>query len=240
LEGGIHFEDFENLTGGNENDTFVFSAAGSITGQIDGQGGNNTLDYSDYPAMVMVGLIAGSATGTGGISNIQNVYGSQTATNILFGNEEDNILVGGNLPDILLGGDGNDILLGGGGDDGLAGGNGRDIVAGGSGEDDIYGDAGDDILISGNTSYDDITDYYNITAWVSFRIEWSSNRSYSDRINNTRDVGVGPNNDTLDPQVTVFDDGVPDDLFGGFDFDWFFAGVGDLDDSDPGEQVEVL
>jgi Ca2+-binding RTX toxin-like protein len=240
MEGDIHFEDFENLTGGNENDTFVFSALGSVTGHIDGQGGNNTLDYYDYPALVIVSLGAGTATGTGGISNIQNVIGSQSATNILIGNEEDNILVGGNLADILVSGDGNDILLGGGGDDDLVGGNGRDIVAGGEGEDDIYGDAGDDILISGTTSYDDITDSYNLTAWVAFRVEWSSNLSYNDRINNTRDVGVGPYNYTLDPGVTVFDDGVGDDLFGGVDLDWFFVGVGDFDDSEPSEQVEVL
>jgi len=60
------------------------------------------------------------------------------------------------------------------------------------------------------------------------------------RINNIRNIGVGPNSDTLDPGVTVFDDGDVDDLDGNSGDDWFFAGVGDSEDSVAGEVVESL
>jgi Ca2+-binding RTX toxin-like protein len=241
ISGGMEFSSVENLNGGSEDDTFVFSAIGSsISGQIDGQGGSNTLDYHDYPAAVVVDLSIGTATGTGGISNIQIVIGSQTAANSLTGNDEDNILVGGNVFDFISGGGGSDIILGGDGGDFLIGGGGRDILVGGGGGDLIGGGDGDDILISGTTSYDDVTNPDNLIAWGAFRTEWNSSNLYLDRINNIKVVGVGPYNDTLDPGVTVFDDAVADFLTGGSDDDWFFVGAGDLYTPAAGEQVEIL
>jgi len=70
-----------NLTGGAGNDTFAFATAGSISGNIDGGGGANTLDYSAYVDSVMVNLTTGMATAIGGkVSNISNaIYSSATS-----------------------------------------------------------------------------------------------------------------------------------------------------------------
>src|SRR5208283_3746522 len=65
-----------NLKGGSGNNDFVFQNGASITGTITGgSGGVNQLDYSSYTTHVSVNLLAGTATGTAGISNIQSVKG---------------------------------------------------------------------------------------------------------------------------------------------------------------------
>jgi acrosin len=109
---GINFSGFENLTGGIGADTFAFFDAAGISGVIDGGGGVNTLDYSNYSSDVNADLAAGTATGTGGISNIQNVSGG-SGNDTLAGDEAANILVGGTGDDSLTGGAGADTLDGG-------------------------------------------------------------------------------------------------------------------------------
>jgi Ca2+-binding RTX toxin-like protein len=238
---GMGFDGFENLNGGSENDTFVFSVIGTmISGHIDGQGGINTLDYYNYPTNVTVNLNLGSANGTGSVSNIQNVIGSQNGFNILIGSSDDNILVGGNEADYISGLDGNDILLGGDGNDTLVGFLGFDILVGGAGNDTLLGMGGDDILIGSTTSYDDITVANNMIAWEAFREEWTSGDSYNNRTVKIRDIGVGPYNDTLTANVTVFDDADGDDLYGNTEDDWFFAAAGEAQDVEIGEIVENL
>ena len=116
---GIRFAGFENLKGGAGADLFVFADGAGITGMIEGGGGINTLDFSAYTTDVHVNLNAGTATGTGGISNIQNVIGGA-------GNDA---LTGDASPNILVGGAGNDHLSGGMGSDTLDGGEGTDTVA---------------------------------------------------------------------------------------------------------------
>jgi hypothetical protein len=70
---------------------------------VDGAGGVNTLDYTDFPTAVAVNLPAGTATGTSGIKNIQNVTGSHF----------DDTIVG--LPNSMLNGNGgNDNMSGAG------------------------------------------------------------------------------------------------------------------------------
>ena len=66
----------QNLTGGSANDTFKFSNGKGVTGVINGGGGTDTLDYSSYTTGVTVNLTTGTATGTGGVTNIENVTGS--------------------------------------------------------------------------------------------------------------------------------------------------------------------
>lgn len=63
----------------------------------------------------------GTATGTGGISNIANVSGG-IARDILVGNAAANVLLGNGGRDLLIGAAGADSLNGGSGDDILAGG----------------------------------------------------------------------------------------------------------------------
>jgi Ca2+-binding RTX toxin-like protein len=78
----------ERLIGGANEDFFVFGDQAELafgTGTIDGGPNSDTLDYSRYLDPVTVNLIAGIATGTGGIFNIENVIGSPgRPNNIVF------------------------------------------------------------------------------------------------------------------------------------------------------------
>jgi hypothetical protein len=82
------FTNFQNLTGGTATDTFNFSNGASLSGTVNGGGGTNTLNESAYTTPVTVNLAANTATGTGGIANLQNFIGGS-------GN---NTLVGPNAP----------------------------------------------------------------------------------------------------------------------------------------------
>jgi hypothetical protein len=118
--GYLHFSAILNLTGGTGNDTFRFFPGGSIHGMLDGGGGSNTLDYSAYTGGVMVNLATGTATGTGGIVNIQTVHGDQGS----------DILVGATGPVTLIGGAGPSLLIGGVGSATLQGGKAGDLLIG--------------------------------------------------------------------------------------------------------------
>ena len=89
---------------------------------LNGGGGTNTLDYSQYFGDITVNLPLGIATGfTGGISNIRNVTGSQ-GNDLIVGDANANMLVGGAGRNIIIGGGGSDTITGGGGDNILIGG----------------------------------------------------------------------------------------------------------------------
>jgi hypothetical protein len=138
-------------------------------------------------------------------------------------------LYGGDGNDYLNGGGGDNVLLGGNGDDILVGNHGRDLLIGGGGADQLSADGGDDLLIGGTTAFDD-----NEAALNGVVAEWTSNRSYADRVANLRGLGTGTrlNGDyflkTTGPDATVFDDGATDELNGGPGMDWFFADVADI------------
>jgi Ca2+-binding RTX toxin-like protein len=83
--GDFTFKGVENLTGGTANDTFRFSAAGSVAGKIDGGGGINTLDYSAVSTPAAVNLASNAATRTGGILDIRAMLGSPVAGDRLIG-----------------------------------------------------------------------------------------------------------------------------------------------------------
>jgi len=77
------FENFENLTGGTNTDTFKFAGAVYVSGNVDGKGSTgsvpDTLDYSWYPGTLgaSVNLATNKATGVGGtFANIKKVVGS--------------------------------------------------------------------------------------------------------------------------------------------------------------------
>jgi Ca2+-binding RTX toxin-like protein len=113
-------------------------------------------------------------------------------------------------------------LLGGEGDDLLVGGDGRDLLIGGTGADRIVGNADDDILIAGRTNHDAFDD-----ALALIMAEWSSSRSYSDRVANLRGTGTGvrANGSTFlrtdGVGANVLDDGTADVLTGSAGIDWF-------------------
>ena len=62
------------LDGGDHNDLFVFGDQATVTGIVDGgPGPNDRLDYNAYTTVVNVDIFGGTATGTGGIANIEMV-----------------------------------------------------------------------------------------------------------------------------------------------------------------------
>jgi Ca2+-binding RTX toxin-like protein len=188
---------------------------------LDGQGGANTLDYSASLFGVRVNLALGTATGAdGGVSNIENVNGSQ-ANDIIVGNDQDNVLQGG---------PGRDILIGRGG---------ADTIYGGTPSSLTYGD-GDDIVIGASTVYD-----LNASALEDIMREWGRTdltgtplTQYYTRINHLLGVSAGGLSGTtiLDLSKTT-DDGAADYLDGGTDLDWSFRFNGDTTLVNPGERV---
>ena len=139
----------ETVLGGAGDDTIIFSVDGvqlaGGTGTIDGGPGQNTLNYSAYTSTVTVDLDAGSATGTGGVSNIQHIIGGSGDDN-LTGDLNVNQIKGQAGDDTINGGGGNDTLLGGDDNDTLNGGEGDDTLNGNAGQDQLFGDAGNDLL----------------------------------------------------------------------------------------------
>jgi hypothetical protein len=127
LSGGFSFVNFGNLTGGSAADSFVFADGAAVSGNIDGGGGTNKLDYSAYSTTVVVDLQTGSATGVGGtVAHIRDVTGGSGGGagvyNILVGNGGNvltggdgrrNLLIAGTTPSTLIGGNQDDILIGG-------------------------------------------------------------------------------------------------------------------------------
>lgn len=69
----INFAHIENLTGGTANDTFAFTPAGTLSGNIDGGDGKNLMDYTRWTTPVRVNLGA-NAPGLQG-----DLQGSQVA-----------------------------------------------------------------------------------------------------------------------------------------------------------------
>jgi hypothetical protein len=127
LNGNVGFSSMQSLLGDVGPDTFAMQQGGSLSGFANGGAGTNTLDYSKFLGDVTVNLRLKTATGiAGGISNIQNVNGSQ----------------------------GDDLIVGDAGPNALKGGTGRNILIGGAGADSVTGGGADNILIGGTTLWD--------------------------------------------------------------------------------------
>jgi acrosin len=76
--GGVAFANIENLTGGSNNDDFIFQPGGSISGAIDGGtvgSGFNTLSYANLSTPVVVNLSGpGSSVGFQGPGNLASNF----------------------------------------------------------------------------------------------------------------------------------------------------------------------
>ena len=164
----------------------------------------------------------------------------------LEGGSGDDLLFGGDGDDEIEGNAGNDVLVGGDGKDVLNGGAGDDVLIGGRGKDDLFGSNGSDLLIGARTAFD--TDAVALSAVLA---EWSSPRSYQNRIANLRGTGSGAraNGNVFlkrsGPDATVFGDSVSDKLTGGSGLDWFFAHLtgnrkDKIHDLDNNELLEAL
>ena len=82
IDGVVNFTNIENLTGGANDDTFVFSDGAGVSGTIDGSAhtSGDALDYLAYTIDIAFDLAAGTATGTGHITQIEKVIGLGTTT----------------------------------------------------------------------------------------------------------------------------------------------------------------
>jgi hypothetical protein len=81
---GVGFTSFENLVGGDGDDTFVFAPGGGVSGNVNGGGGNNTLDYHLLSTPVTIGLGTNTATGIGGtFTNVNGFVGGSGVNTVL-------------------------------------------------------------------------------------------------------------------------------------------------------------
>jgi ELWxxDGT repeat protein len=179
----------------------------------------------------------------GGAGNDQ-ILAQYASPVILYGGEGDDMLAGGSSNDLLDGGAGDDILLGWHGNDTLLGGDGRDLLLAGGGADLLDGGAGDDLLLSSYLLWGDVLSSFSPTALESIRAEWTSQRSYSERVANLSGNGTGSRNNGdffLLPSLTTAVDTSVDELIGGDDDDWFLyanpshSPSDELTDDEPGE-----
>ncbi|QDU49052.1 golvesin C-terminal-like domain-containing protein [Gimesia panareensis] len=122
----LDFTSFQNLIGGTQDDRFDLSDGAGLTGTLDGDAGNDSLDYRDYTTGVNVDLFAGTATniggglvaGTGGgddDNSIENVFGGDGNDDIT--GDNDNNILGDGLGSDLLDGGGYGVGSGNGGND---------------------------------------------------------------------------------------------------------------------------
>ncbi len=200
--------DFDDLLLGNNESNTILAGAGNDTlagiamdDFLDGGDGIDTALFTFAPAPLIVDLaITGpqdiGPPGTDTLINIENVSGSNFASDTILGNEEDNVLSslafddvldgrGGN--DTLDGGEDNDTLNGGEGDDSLIGGTGDDILDGGTGNDTLDGGEGTDTAVFVGNQAD-------------FEVELEADGSVEVEIDGTETL-------LLDIEVISFDDG---------------------------------
>jgi len=71
-----------SVTGGAGADALEIGTGSSITGEFDGQGGDDTLSYAGNTGSIAVDLQTNSATGTGGISSVEDLIGNGTDTTL--------------------------------------------------------------------------------------------------------------------------------------------------------------
>lgn len=114
-----------NIIGGQNNDTFNFSDGASLDGFIDGNGGTNTFNLSDYTSDVNVNMNNSTSTGVNNFTNIQN-FVAGTGNNTFTGYNATNTwnITGGNSGQLDSSANVNNIsfsnfqnLVGGTGDD---------------------------------------------------------------------------------------------------------------------------
>ena len=204
-----NFTDLEHLVGGSLDDSVEMTTTGRVTGSLTGGAGTNSLSYRNYTTAVSVNVTVGVAT------NVPNL--APDFQILIGGAGADNLRAFAGVPSVLIGNAGNDVLTGS---------TGRDILIGGLGSDTLRGGGAEDILIGGSTTHDAAP-----SQLANLRAEWTSDRSYSERIGNlqgTAITGTPLNNGTYlrnTPTDTLLDDNAVDNLYGEDDLDWFIASL---------------
>jgi uncharacterized repeat protein (TIGR01451 family) len=101
---GFDFSSIENLTGGTGNDTFSIASGATLSGRVDGLGGNDTLTQADGTNAWVVDLAnGGDVSDIGDFRNVENLTGGTGADILTFN--------GGSLSGNIAGGSGDDQLV---------------------------------------------------------------------------------------------------------------------------------
>ncbi len=179
-----------------DGDDYVVAGGGAES--FDGGAGNDMISYRNSRSGVVIDLQANTASGSWAandkIKNFENVVGSDSGSDIIFGTSGRNILDGFGGDDSLYGRDGNDWILGRGGNDQLFGGGGRDVLLGGAGNNTLTGGAGADTFefnsedyASGEISHSVIEDFEDNVDTI--RVNYSDRRFGPDLFNNAQQFG---------------------------------------------------
>ncbi len=143
-----------------------------------------------------------------------------------FGGDGNDNLAGGSSNDRLYGEAGADTLIARQGDDHLTGGAGADLLHGGVGNDRLYGGSGDDTLFGDNPNHGEFAPtggsdvLFGDSGFNTLYGQGGMDSVYGEADN---DILYG----NYPGQIS---DGVPDDLYGGEDYDWlYFASYPDGD-----------
>jgi len=215
----------DTITGGDGDDLIYGMLgndsidAGAGADQVYGQAGSDTIVGGDDADRLYGGDASDAIDGGAG----NDLVFGQSGNDILLGGNGNDLVRGGIGRDWLSGDAGNDILLGEADGDSIFGGVDRDILVGGAGEDVASGGDGDDLLINGTSTFDG-----SDADLGAIRAEWTSARTYDERVKNLR----GISNPTFDQRLngnrflvknsTVFHDADADTLNGDAGDDWFF------------------
>ena len=237
IGGGMDIDtltDFEHLIGsdnalgddtllGSSADNTIFGKAGDDTlygaggdddiygGDDFADAGNDTVDYTNSVAKVVVDLDTGGGVGSGSgltegndtLHDIENVIGSVNGSDTITGDAGANILDGLGGSDEIHGDSGNDIIYGRNdndklfGDDGvdtLYGGASSDTLDGGAGVDTLFGEEDNDLLlghVDGGDSFDggseiDTLDYSSTNAGITLTLN-NAGTSTATRTNGASD-----------------------------------------------------
>ena len=253
----------DDLLIGSFGDDTIYGQGGNDT--ISGGGGSNILDGGEGADFITISSLYETVFGANGADaiNWDNTISGGGGNDTIYGGLHDSAIDGGEGNDVIFdsvetgsnlgdtgstsvdGGEGNDILVGssrpGSSVDTLIGGKGNDILIAQYGTSILQGGVGSDLLIAGIIP----TNSLLITNLLAIQSEWTSTRTYVDRIANLEGTGVGPRNNGdvyLTPGDTVIDNDTIDQVFGEADQDWFFANPGEdiLSDVDVSEVVRTL
>ena len=137
----------DQISGGGGADTIL--ALGG-TNVVDGGLGVDTMSFAHDTRGVDLNMFSTGSQSTGEdtqtVRNVENIVGSDHA-DVISGSGRDNILAGMDGDDTLSGGYGDDVLIGGLGNDTLDGGLGNDILISMGGGDTMTGGSGSDTFI---------------------------------------------------------------------------------------------
>lgn len=200
-----------------------------MSGSVNGGSGTDMLNYVQYTTGVAVNLNSGTATGTGSVSNIDDVKGG-SSNDVILGNAADNHLIGSSGNDYMKGMGGDDILEGNTGNDYLFGSEGRDLLIGGTGGDHLAGGSDDDIMLAG-TLRSGVNRDMIMNEWTR------TDLTASERVQHLRFGGGFNGTHRLNWATVNNNDSANDRLFGQSGSDWFWGHTSERRDWTPSDFI---